>query len=77
MLFYAIYAVAIALSGNSFLPGKQFNVTGNVGTYRGAYAAALQVGAMVSESAAVNAGIAKGFNRDGKVGARVGFTFGW
>jgi hypothetical protein len=52
-------------------------MTGNLGTYGGAVAGALQIGAMVSESAAVNAGVAKGFNRDGKVGARVGFTFGW
>ena len=32
---------------------------------------------MVSPNAAFNAGVAKGFNKDGKVGARVGFTFGW
>ena len=70
-------ATAIALSGNSFLPGKSFNLTGNLGTYRGAHAGALQIGAMVSESAAINAGVAKGFNKGGKVGARVGFTIGW
>jgi hypothetical protein len=60
-----------------FLPGKTFNLTGNVGAYRGAVAAALQFGAMVSENAAVNAGIAKGFNKNGKTGLRAGFTFGW
>ena len=70
-------AVAIALGGNSFLPGKQFNLTGNVGTYRGAVAGSLQVGAMVSENTAFNAGVATGLNKGGKIGARAGFTFGW
>ena len=70
-------ATAIALGGNAFLPDKKFNLTGNMGLYRGAYAGAIQVGAMISPNAAVNAGVAKGFNRGGKVGARVGFTFGW
>lgn len=70
-------AVAIAMSGNAFLPDTKFNLTGNIGTYNGAVAGALQVGAMVGEKAAVNAGIATGFNKKGKVGARVGFTLGW
>ncbi|HVM23063.1 MAG TPA: YadA-like family protein, partial [Sphingomicrobium sp.] len=70
-------AVAIAMGGATFLPGTTFNLTGNVGTYRGAWAGALNLGAMVSPNAAVNAGIGSGFNRDGKVGARAGFTFGW
>ena len=70
-------ATAIALGGNAFLPDKQFNLTGNMGLYRGAYAGAIQVGAMVSPNAAFNAGVAKGFNKGGKLGARVGFTFGW
>jgi hypothetical protein len=38
-------AAAIALGGNSFLPGKSFNMTGNVGTCGGAVAGALQFGA--------------------------------
>ena len=66
-----------ALVGGSLLPGKKFNLTANVGTYGGAYAGALQVGAMVSESVATNAGVAKGFNRDGKTAARAGFTLGF
>ena len=70
-------AVAIALGGNAFLPDKQFNVTGNLGTYRGAWAGALQIGAMISSNAAINAGIGAGFNKKGKVGARAGFTWGW
>ena len=32
---------------------------------------------MISPNAAVNAGIATGFNKDGKIGARAGFTIGW
>jgi predicted nucleic acid-binding Zn-ribbon protein len=70
-------ATAVALSGAMYLPGKTFNLTGNVGTYRGAVAGALQVGALVSDSVAVNAGVAHGFNRGGKMAARVGFTVGW
>ena len=42
-------AVAIAMGGTTFLPGKSYNLSGNVGTYRGAYAGALNFGALVSE----------------------------
>jgi autotransporter adhesin len=70
-------AVAIALGGNAFLPNKQFNLTGNVGVYRSEVAAALQVGAMIGQNAAINAGVATGFNHNGKIGARAGFTIGW
>ena len=70
-------ATAIALSGGAFLPDKQFNVTANMGVYGGAVAGALQVGAMVSPNAAVNAGVAKGFNKNGKIGARAGVTLGF
>ena len=70
-------AVAIAMSGNAFLPGKAFNLTGNIGTYEGAWAGALQFGAMVSPNVAINGGVAKNFNKEGGVGARAGFTFGW
>jgi autotransporter adhesin len=70
-------ATAIALSGMTFLPGKTFNLTANVGTYRGAHAGAMQIGAMISENVAVNAGIAHGFNKRGSTGARAGFTVGW
>ena len=70
-------ATAVALSGAMFLPGKTFNLTGNVGTYRGAVAGALQLGALVNDMVAVNAGVAKGFNKGGKAAARVGFTLGW
>ena len=70
-------ATAVALSGAMFLPGKSFNLTANVGAYRGAVAAALQFGALVSDNAAVNAGFAKGFSKGGKAAVRAGFTLGW
>lgn len=70
-------AAAVALSGAMFLPGKSFNLTGNVGSYRGAHAAALQFGALVSDNVAINAGIGHGFNKGGKTALRAGFTIGW
>ncbi len=70
-------AVAIAMGGAAFLPDKRFNLTGNVGTYRGAWAGAMNFGAMVGSNAAINAGVGAGFNKKGKVGARVGFTLGF
>lgn len=70
-------AVAVAMSGNTFLPNTSFNLTANVGTYDGAHAGSMQVGALVRPNVAVNAGIATGFNRGGKTAARAGFTFGW
>jgi hypothetical protein len=70
-------ATAVALSGAMFLPGKTFNLTGNVGAYHGAVAGALQIGALVSDTVAVNAGIAKSFNKGGRTAMRAGFTLGW
>ena len=71
-------AVAVAMSGNSFLPGQTVNVTGNLATYDGAYAGALQIGVLVTPNVALNAGIATGFDRGGgATAARAGFTFGW
>jgi autotransporter adhesin len=70
-------ATAIALSGAMFLPGKSFNLTGNVGSYRGAWAGAMQVGALVRDNVAVNAGLSRGFNKGGKTGFRAGFTIGF
>ena len=67
----------MALSGAMFLPGKSFNLTANMGAYRGAVAGALQFGALVSEAVAVNAGVAHGFNKGGKTALRAGFSFGW
>ena len=70
-------AAAVALSGAMFLPGKSFNLTGNVGAYRGAVAGAIQLGALVSDMVALNAGVAHGFNKGGKTAIRAGFTLGW
>ena len=36
-----------------------------------------QTRAMIGENAAVNAGVASGFNKGGKLGARAGVTFGF
>lgn len=70
-------AVAVAMSGNTFLPNTTFNLTANVATYDGAQAGAFQMGAMVSDNVAVNAGVASAFNKGGKTAGRVGFTVGW
>lgn len=70
-------AVAVAMSGNTFLPNTTFNLTANVATYDGAQAGAFQMGAMVSGNVAVNAGVATAFNKGGKAAGRVGFTVGW
>ena len=70
-------AVASALSGAAFLPGKLFNLTGNVATYDGAHAGALLLGAMIGDNMALTAGVSHGFNKGGKTAARAGLTFGW
>lgn len=70
-------AVASALSGAAFLPGKSFNITGNVATYDGAHAGAILLGAMIGDNMAFTAGVSHGFNKGGKTAARAGVTFGW
>jgi len=70
-------AVAVAMGGAAFLPDMKFNLTANVGTYDGAHAGALQLGALVSPHVALNAGVATGFNKQGSTAGRVGVTFGW
>lgn len=70
-------AVAVAMSGATFLPDTKFNLTANVATYDGAHAGSMQVGALVRPNVALNAGVATGFNRGGKTAARAGFTVGW
>lgn len=70
-------AVATAMSGNAFLPDMKFNLTANVATYDGAHAGSLQIGALVSPHVALNAGVATGFNKNGKTAGRVGVTFGF
>jgi hypothetical protein len=70
-------AIAVAMGGATFLPDMKFNLTANVGTYDGAHAGSLQIGALVSDHVAINAGVATGFNKNGKTAGRVGVTFGW
>ena len=70
-------AVASALSGAAFIPGKGFNITGNVATYDGAYAGAILIGALIGDNMAFTAGVSHGFNKGGKTAARAGITFGW
>jgi Head domain of trimeric autotransporter adhesin/YadA-like membrane anchor domain len=70
-------AIASAMGGAAFLPDMKFNLTANVATYDGAHAGAFQLGVLVSPNAAINAGVATGFNKRGKTAARVGVTFGW
>ena len=70
-------AVAIALGGNAFLPNKKFNVTMNFGSYGGESAIAGQIGVLVSDSFAINAGVATGFGDEADTGFRVGGSFGW
>lgn len=70
-------AVATALSGGVFLPGNTFNLTANVGSYRGETALAAQVGILVSPNVALNAGVATGLNSYGGTAVRGGFTVGF
>lgn len=70
-------AIATAMGGNAFLPNMKFNLTANVATYDGAHAGSLQIGALVTDNVAVNAGVATGFNRNGSTAARAGMTFGF
>jgi hypothetical protein len=70
-------AVAVALGGNSFLPGKKFNLTVNVGSYDGESALAAQFGFMVNDSLAINGGVASGFGSGSSTAVRGGFTYGW
>jgi hypothetical protein len=69
-------AAAMAMGGAVIFPDSPLTFTGGFSTYEGAYAAALQVNAMIAPKAAVNIGVAKGFNKEGKTGARVAFSFG-
>jgi len=70
-------AVAVAMGGTTFLPDQNFSLSANIGTYDGAHAGSFNIGALVSENVAVNAGVATGFNRNGKTAGRVGVTIGF
>ena len=69
-------AVAIAMGGATIFPDRPATLTANIGTYGGAVAGALQLNALVKPNVALNAGLATGFNKRGKVGARVGVSIG-
>lgn len=70
-------SVAIAMGGTTFLPDMKFNLSTNVGHYGGEQAGSVSFGALVTPNVAINGGIAKGFTKKGKTGARAGVTFGW
>jgi hypothetical protein len=70
-------AVAIALGGTGFLPGKKFNFSTNLGVYEGAQAISATLGARLSDNVALTGGVAGGLNKEGGIGARVGLIFGW
>lgn len=70
-------AIAVALGGAAFLPNHKFNLTANVGTYRGETAIAGQLGILVSDNLALNAGVATSFHSYGGTAARAGLTVGF
>jgi hypothetical protein len=70
-------AVAVALSGATFLPGQKHNVSFNVATYDGAHAASMQFAAMIAPTVAFNIGVASGLNKGGRTAARMGIIFSW
>lgn len=70
-------ATAVALSGGTFLPNKRFNLTANLGGYRDEVAVSAQVGILVSENVAINAGVATALHSYGGTSYRGGVTFGF
>ncbi len=70
-------ATAVALSGGAFLPNKKINLTVNVGGYESQAAVAAQVGILVSENIAINAGVSTSLKSDGGTAYRGGITFGF
>lgn len=70
-------ATAIALGGAVILPDVNFSLSGNVGFYEGATALALNAAARVAPNTYVTGAIGGGLNKNGAVGGRVGFAFGF
>ena len=70
-------ATAVALSGGTFLPDKKINLTANVGAFRDEVAVAAQLGVLVSENVALNAGVATSLHSYGGTAVRGGVTFGF
>lgn len=70
-------AVAVAMGGGYFLPGKKVALNVNYGNYRGESAIAGNIGFLVSDNFALNAGVATGFNDFGGTAFRVGGSVGF
>ncbi|HMT43075.1 MAG TPA: YadA-like family protein [Chakrabartia sp.] len=70
-------AVAVAMSGGTFLPDKKVNLTVNFGHFEGESAVSGQLGFLVSPNFALNAGVATSFTSGGGTAVRVGGTFGF
>jgi hypothetical protein len=70
-------AVAVAMSGGTFLPDKKINLTVNFGHFEGESAMSGQLGFLVSPNFALNAGVATSFTSGGGTAVRVGGTFGF
>ena len=70
-------AVAVAMSGGTFLPDKKVNLTVNFGHFEGESAMSGQLGFLVSPNVALNAGVATSFTKGGGTAFRVGGTFGF
>lgn len=70
-------ATAIALGGAVILPDVNFSLSGNVGFYEGATALALNAAARLAPNTYVTGAIGGGLNKNGAVGGRVGFAFGF
>jgi hypothetical protein len=69
-------AVAAAMSGNYFLPGKKFSVNANLSDYLGEGAFAFNLGYLITPNIAINAGVASAFSYGGTAG-RIGATYGF
>ena len=65
-----------AMCGATIFPDRPATLTANLGTYGGAVAGSMQLNALVKPNLALNAGLATGFNKRGKVGARFGLSIG-
>jgi YadA-like membrane anchor domain/Coiled stalk of trimeric autotransporter adhesin len=70
-------AVAVAMGGGYFLPGKKIALNVNYGNYRGESAIAGNIGFLVTDNFALNAGVATGLNSFGGTAFRVGGSVGF
>lgn len=70
-------ATAIALGGAVVLPDVNFTLAGNVATYKGAQAIAVNGAARVAQNTYITSAVGGGLNKRGAVGARVGVVLGF